>query len=228
MASAATLRKNEPYGAKEALLLACVLSAAVALFSQPFSEARIISSGALFFSLSLLLSSLGKSLSQGAAYLRLELDSGKLLPFLLQGLAGFAILCAISFLGSVLLYAFGILDTFEVREKIQSLSILSIIFAVSLSPIGEEMFFRGYLFRKMSESLPIRKSAEARHFLGAAASSAVFSIMHISYGSFAQLAFAFAFGLALCWLSAKSGSIIPPIISHASFNLLSISISVLA
>lgn len=123
---------------------------------------------------------------------------------------------------SAAFYFLGSLDTGPVLEKIESLPLPALIAAFTLAPLAEEALFRGFLFRFLSQKLS--KAAKRWGWVAAAvAVSLIFSLMHVSYGSTAELAVAFAVGFALCLSVQKTGSIVPAIVAHALFNLASIS-----
>ncbi len=100
-------------------------------------------------------------------------------------------------------------DLGGVREKIDSFPQFVVLMAFTLTPFAEEIFFRGLLF-------PI---------LGALASSLVFAASHYQYGSIFEIGAAFFVAYFWCWLYKKTGSLIPSIVSHALFNLISLSLA---
>lgn len=70
------------------------------------------------------------------------------------------------------------------------------------SGIGEEIFFRGYL--------------QAR--IGLLASSTIFALAHVNYGSISEVVVVFALSLALGAVYRASGNLLAPIAGHATFN----------
>jgi membrane protease YdiL (CAAX protease family) len=78
-----------------------------------------------------------------------------------------------------------------------------------IAPVGEEIVFRGFLFRGWSE----RIGPGAAIVL----SSAAWMLVHLP-SSVAFLLFVFCFGLVLGWLRWRSGSIVPTIMAHAVTN----------
>ena len=186
-------------------------------------EIRIIATGLSMLLLSLLLSCWGKGIKYGLSYLRMNPKKGELPGLVLWGLAGFIALLALSFAISAFLYALGLLDTFRVAQKIVSLPTLALLSAATLSPLAEEMLFRGYFFRKISGSADSGKKPGAKSLaIGSTLSSLLFASLHFSYGSITELASAFFLGLALCALAWRTRSLVPSVVAHASFNLLSI------
>ncbi|MGF7185549.1 hypothetical protein GGQ84_001640 [Desulfitispora alkaliphila] len=85
--------------------------------------------------------------------------------------------------------------------------IIPFIMAVVLAPIGEEVFFRGFVypvFRRMW-SLPVAMIV----------SGILFASLHFDLIRAIPLAVG---GIGLAWLYEKTGSIVTPIIAHAVWN----------
>ena len=83
---------------------------------------------------------------------------------------------------------------------------------IILTPLAEEMTFRGFLLPSWAKS---RLGA-----LGAIlATSALFALMHIQYDWRGMVAIGLL-GVFYAWLRLRSGSLIPPLIAHAGGNLL--------
>ncbi|MFH1470664.1 MAG: CPBP family intramembrane glutamic endopeptidase, partial [Candidatus Micrarchaeota archaeon] len=100
-------------------------------------------------------------------------------------------------------------DMEGVQEKVENFPKYVVVMAFTLTPIAEELFFRGLLF-------PL---------FGAFASSIIFALSHYQYGSAIEIAVAFLVGYFWCWTYKKTGSLIPGIISHALFNLISLALA---
>jgi len=87
------------------------------------------------------------------------------------------------------------------------------IVAVTIGPMIEELLFRGVLLsalmRRMSTALSV------------AICAAMFGLVHLSGLDFQWYALPnlMLFGLALCWLRLRSGSLWPPILAHGLYNL---------
>ncbi len=189
-----------------------------------------------FLALALFLSSWGAgakagfSLEKGMEYVGLlPLPKGK------SGLVATAKWTAVAFILSCLatgavslaLESLGIADSSLVGQKLLTLSIPTLIIAFTLSPLAEEALFRGYFFRKISESTAGKsKAGFAASASAAALSSLLFAILHFSYGSISEIAVAFFVGLVLCFCTRKSGSLLPAVLAHAAFNFLSIVVTV--
>jgi membrane protease YdiL (CAAX protease family) len=203
------------------ILALLLVGCAFLIFPPLAASSSIFYISGSFFLIALLLSSLGKGFARGLHYLGLIPNEKQSLPALLAwGVAAFAVSLLATGAVSLLLYHLGYLDSDVVAQKVQSLPLQSMIIAFTLAPLGEESLFRGYLFRKISE-----KSGSA--LAGAIVSSAIFAALHVFYGSVAEVAVAFFVALALCAFRQKTGSLIPPLVAHASFNFLSILLSVL-
>lgn len=87
---------------------------------------------------------------------------------------------------------------------------------VLVTPVAEEIFFRGFLFRWMASRRPI--------WLAAIISSVIFGASHIVP---AQAISAALMSLVIIYLYVASGSIWPAIICHITNNFLSISANLL-
>lgn len=124
------------------------------------------------------------------------------------------------------LYFLGLLDSALVEEKLLALPPAALVLAFTLSPVAEEALFRGYFFRKIAEG-PGKRPSSRSLFTAAILSSLLFALLHFPYGSVAEIAVAFAVGAVLCFITQKSGSLLPAMLAHASFNLLSIATAVL-
>jgi membrane protease YdiL (CAAX protease family) len=94
---------------------------------------------------------------------------------------------------------------------------LLVLLAVVAAPLFEELFFRGFLFRGLTNSWG--------WVLGAAASSAAFGAAHAQLTIFVPL---FALGFALCWVYKRTGSLWTAIAFHALFNAISVVVWVLS
>jgi membrane protease YdiL (CAAX protease family) len=122
------------------------------------------------------------------------------------GIAGAVAAMAIVFALAFLLGALGLADDALVQQKVANLPVFVALWAMTFSPIGEEILFRGLLFKKF----------------GYLASSALFAAAHVTYGSVMELAGAFAIGMLFCYMTARQRSIMPAIIAHMVFNCASI------
>ena len=119
----------------------------------------------------------------------------------LYGFIGFCFVILAVFLISFTFMMFGIMDQEKVKEKIEELPLIAI-------PLAEELFFRGFLLKK----------------LGIWASAAIFAILHFTYGSIVEIAAAFVIALVLSFLFLKTKSLYPSMIAHSFFNIISLSV----
>jgi len=192
-----------------------------------------------FISAALFLSSRQIGLISGFDYLWLVPERGRLPSLLAWGVLALLSCGIMALLLSSVLFALGFLDTAPVREKMLALPIIALISSVTLAPLGEEMFFRGFLFRKIGSPSYKRKSGAtslgkpqlssvsfsgSSWFFGALISSLLFALLHFSYGSIAEVLASFSIGVLLCAFTYKTRSLIPAIIAHAGFNLVSVSL----
>ncbi|MQR97034.1 CPBP family intramembrane glutamic endopeptidase [Fictibacillus phosphorivorans] len=95
--------------------------------------------------------------------------------------------------------------------------VIGFLSAAVVSPIYEEIFYRGFLYTWF------RRWGVRRAMIY---SSFIFMIVHIP--TYNTLPVNFASGLVFCWVYEKTGSIIPAIIIHGIVNGIGISLSVLA
>ncbi|MFA6908206.1 MAG: type II CAAX endopeptidase family protein [Candidatus Micrarchaeia archaeon] len=206
----------------------------LSVFIFPASEAG---SGVFYISLAfaacaLSLSSWNSGISGGLKYLRLAPGWKDAPSLLLQTLALFAacVVVTVSITGAFMLA--GALDTKNVYDKVILLPLPVLVLAFTLAPLCEEMFFRGFLFRKASEwvgrLMPagIGMRGGLPWAAGALLSSLLFAAMHASYGSYAELAVAFSVGAVLCIGVKKTGSLVPAVLAHAAFNFASVFMAV--
>lgn len=88
---------------------------------------------------------------------------------------------------------------------------LQIVCLAILSPIAEELVFRGLMFRRM------RENTDAK--LAFIYTAGIFGIFH---GNFVQMVYGFLMGLMLAWLCEKYGSVLAPIVAHVTANLIAL------
>ncbi|MFH2106916.1 MAG: CPBP family intramembrane glutamic endopeptidase [Candidatus Micrarchaeota archaeon] len=119
---------------------------------------------------------------------------------------------------SILIYlslnSFGINDQNKIVETIDQLPLYVLLLAIILAPISEELLFRAYLSKRLIiKGLP---------YSGILFSSILFSIVHISYGSLYEFAGTFVIGIVLASIYYRSKSIVPCVMIHFIYNLISI------
>jgi membrane protease YdiL (CAAX protease family) len=91
------------------------------------------------------------------------------------------------------------------------------VLVIGVAPFSEEVFFRGFMFTGMRRALPF--------VLAALIPSVIWGLFHYtgpeSWGVVLQLSI---FGLWLCWLYQRTGSLWPPIVVHALNNAIAFAI----
>jgi membrane protease YdiL (CAAX protease family) len=86
--------------------------------------------------------------------------------------------------------------------------ILAVLIAVAITPLCEEILFRGFLLRTMTQAFSPRFSI--------AATAAVFGLLHVNP---LWIVYAFAMGLFFGWMACRLGNLALPICAHMGFNL---------
>ena len=98
--------------------------------------------------------------------------------------------------------------------------VVTILYAIVIAPVHEELFFRGVLFR----------GARDRYGLGAGliASGLGFSLIHYIDGAWQDAALLmgvmFFNGIALAWWYERRGTIVAPIVAHMVFNVIGLTL----
>lgn len=90
--------------------------------------------------------------------------------------------------------------------------VIAFVSAAIISPVYEEIFYRGFLYRFFSSRFGI--------IAGLLISSTIFTIVHIP--TYNTLPVNFVSGLIFAWAFQKTGSVIPGIIIHGAFNGLAV------
>jgi membrane protease YdiL (CAAX protease family) len=208
-------------GAFSALFILILVS--VFLFPPAAYGSSIFYISLFFTASALLLASWQAGKGKTLAYLGLSFKQKQLPMLALYGVLLAAVCVILSWIVSGIFYAFGALDTAPVLDKVSALPPLALLLAFTLAPLGEEMFFRGFLFRFAALRFsPKRNKGIIVWIASAVATSLIFAFLHWGYGSLAELAVAFIIGVALCASVKKAGSLVPAIVAHAIFNLLSV------
>lgn len=137
---------------------------------------------------------------------------------------GFMVFVGISFIVSLLILYTNIqIPGYQVQERILPLfggDLFSLIISgtliIAIAPIFEELFFRGFLLRSLSDKMGI--------FYGSILAALIFSLLHLQPGSLIPL---FILGLIINSLVIKSKSIVPAIAFHVFNNAVAFTIEVL-
>jgi len=120
----------------------------------------------------------------------------------------FLALLAVSIWLSIALNVLGLNDLQLVAESLEkSRALLPLFFwIVVLRVISEEVFFRGFLVGK----------------IGAVASSGVFALFHLGYGSTTEVLGAFVLGLVLAKAFQLNKNLYPNIAAHMVYNAIAL------
>ena len=97
-------------------------------------------------------------------------------------------------------------DQQKVADKIKGLPEYILLVAIFVAPICEELLFRGYLSRKIGPIL----------------SAIAFGLVHVGYGSIVEIIGVTFIGIVFGYLYKRSGTILPGIIIHMMYNMMSI------
>jgi len=92
-------------------------------------------------------------------------------------------------------------------------SIPSILFLITLQPIAEEFFFRGFLLDKFSSTHGA--------IVGVLLSSLFFGLAHLSFNNLYPAVMTGCIGILLAFLVVKTKNLTAAIIAHVLFNLAS-------
>ncbi len=127
----------------------------------------------------------------------------------------FALLLASSIVVSFVLSLLWLNDLAIVEKSIEGMVInfpLFIAYALVVRVFAEEVFFRGFLVKR----------------IGILWSSLAFGLMHALYGSVAEVIGAFLLGLVLAWWFQKNNSLLQNYMGHFLYNSFIIAILVLS
>jgi len=117
------------------------------------------------------------------------------------------------------LYGFNLEDSSNITDLEQIFSLPSIFFIVAFQPIGEEIFFRGFLLDKIN-SLSGRETAIV-------VTSILFGIAHLTYGNIYPAIMTGILGIILAYMVIKTKNLLTSIIAHILFNLTSVTLYIL-
>jgi hypothetical protein len=88
--------------------------------------------------------------------------------------------------------------------------------AIVVAPVGEELFFRGFLFGALRRRLSFRSASVV--------AAVPFAVVHFYLLLMPLL---FVFGIVLAWIYERRGSIAAPIAAHTAFNAVGYSLILL-
>lgn len=102
----------------------------------------------------------------------------------------------------------------QASVSMDEMNALTVVAAVVIGPLTEEILFRGLLFTRVSRGFGVT--------VGIFASALVFAVLH---GTIIWGLYTFLFGLLLAFVFVRSRSIVFPILLHFSFNLAGVLLS---
>ena len=130
---------------------------------------------------------------------------------------GWTVLAYVGFLALsfIVLQIFGDQNDQQLVQDIEQEDAVGLLVAYALlscfaAPIAEEIFFRGFMFRALAERVPV--------LLAAIVTGGVFGLSHAAGSPATALLVLSGFGIALCLLLYRTGSLIPCIMLHAFNN----------
>lgn len=98
--------------------------------------------------------------------------------------------------------------------------IVTVVYAVVVAPLHEEIFFRGVLFRSVRDRHGLR--------MGLLASGIGFSLIHYLEGPWQDtlllMVVMFFNGIALAWFYDRRGTVVAPLVAHMVFNVIGLSL----
>lgn len=104
----------------------------------------------------------------------------------------------------------------EVQEAVQGSGTgpLLLAFAIAvLAPLGEEVLFRGVLYQALAKHLP--------GWPAIGLSGLAFGLTHIEPF---VIVLTFPLGMGLAWMMRRTGTLVVPIVAHATFNLIGLAV----
>jgi len=157
---------------------------------------------------------------------RIQLKKESLDKAFLWGFLTFIIMFALMAAISVVLVVLGIdaAEAGNLTDIDQLLSIPSMFILIAIQPIGEEIFFRGFLFDKISNILPKSTPEHNQQFLDGKllvilSTAVLFGLAHFSYGKIYPVAASILFGIILGVVYVKTKNLYTTIIAHVLFNV---------
>ena len=94
---------------------------------------------------------------------------------------------------------------------------ITIFFIVGIQPIGEEIYFRGFLLEKIERY--------GGNWFSIAITATLFGIAHFSYGKIFPAMMPIVMGIVLGFIVYKTKNLYSAIVAHVAFNLTSLSLS---
>ncbi|MFH1752375.1 MAG: CPBP family intramembrane glutamic endopeptidase [archaeon] len=122
---------------------------------------------------------------------------------IVKGFFILVLMFVVSFALNILFFIIGYNDLALVTETITSFPIIIIVYLFTFKILAEEIFFRGFLVKR----------------IGIIASSVIFGSMHLFYGSIVEVVGATILGIILAYHFKKYNSIYPVLLAHFLYNL---------
>jgi uncharacterized protein len=122
----------------------------------------------------------------------------------------------------LVLSAFGPPEQQDLARELESETAVGVLVGYGLltcfvAPIAEEVFFRGFMFQVFARRIGV--------VWGAIVTGGVFGLIHITGSPIESVIVLVAFGIALCFLFVRTGSLIPCIVLHAINNSISFAVT---
>jgi len=140
---------------------------------------------------------------------------------ILWGVVSTVVMFAILFVIGIILtfYGFNLDESSNITDLEQLFSLPSIFFIVIFQPIGEEIFFRGFLLDKIN--------AMAGRETAIVLTSILFGIAHLTYGNIYPAIMTGILGLILAYMVLKTKNLTTAIVAHIFFNVVSVMLYIL-
>jgi membrane protease YdiL (CAAX protease family) len=122
------------------------------------------------------------------------------------------------FAAALVLVALGQPEEQQLTQDIEDEDALAVLLGYAVlicfvAPLAEEFFFRGFMFRALAERIPV--------LWAAVVAGGVFGLIHLPGSPAESVLVLSLFGVALCLLLWRTGSLIPCIMLHALNNSIS-------
>jgi membrane protease YdiL (CAAX protease family) len=132
----------------------------------------------------------------------------------------FAFILIVIIGGLIQFLGFDLTDSSNIPQLELYFSIPSILILIIIQPVGEEIFFRGFLLDKFNNLIG-EKSAII-------ITSILFGLAHLSFGNLYPALLTFIIGLLLAILIVKTNNLYSAITAHILFNIISFTIYIIA
>jgi len=160
------------------------------------------------------------SLKQSLKQMRLTLKNIDIA--FLWAILSIIIIFVIYFVFVYFLISFGVdpEDLGNIQDLEVFFSPVTLFLLISIQPIGEEIFFRGFLLEKIEGS--------AGKNIAIVTTAVLFGLAHMSYGKVYPVIFPIIIGLILGYIVIKTNNLYSSIMAHVLFNVISFVLAILA